>query len=294
MYLNLVLSGGSLKGVSFIGTIQFLEERKIIDSIKNFIGVSFGALVCFYNVIGYNSKEILSLFKHQVKNYKAVDPEVILNLFTTMGLDDGSYIESCLRKVLHYKLGCSDISFIELTKATGKNLVITVANVTTHSTEFFSVDTTPDMSVIKALRMSCCIPFVFTPIVHNNCLYVDGGMFCNFPLEYFKDDKTPFKDTIGLVIENNVERVSVNKLPTNIIEYVQTLLYSVFFHINDKPFNNQKNNVIVINFNDSQLLNYQWDTLSFSMDDKIVDQYIQQGYDAAKSAFTSNVTQETN
>lgn len=95
------------------------------------------------------------------------------------------------------------------------------------------------------------------------------------------------------MIENNVERVAVNKLPTNIIEYVQTLLYSVFFHINDKPFNNKKNNVIVITFNDNQFLSYEWDTLSFSIDDKLVDQYILQGYEAAKTAFTTNVTQET-
>ena len=47
MVKNLVLSGGSMKGLAYIGMIKCIEEYDIVKKIDNFVGTSIGACVCF-------------------------------------------------------------------------------------------------------------------------------------------------------------------------------------------------------------------------------------------------------
>ena len=36
--------------------------------------------------------------------------------------------------------------------------------------------------------MSCCYPYFLTPIEFNDCLYIDGGVLNNYPINYFNSD----------------------------------------------------------------------------------------------------------
>ena len=53
MVKNLVLSGGSMKGLAYIGMIKCIEEYDIVKKIDNFVGTSIGACVCFCLMIGF-------------------------------------------------------------------------------------------------------------------------------------------------------------------------------------------------------------------------------------------------
>jgi predicted acylesterase/phospholipase RssA len=57
--------------------------------------------------------------------------------------------------------------------------------VNTSITEYFSVDTHPDMKVIDAVCMSIAIPFVFSSREYMNRTYVDGGIVESLPLAPF-------------------------------------------------------------------------------------------------------------
>lgn len=46
--------------------------------------------------------------------------------------------------------------------------------------------------------MSCCIPIVFKPIEFENDLYVDGGLYNNTPIIYFKN----YKNLIIITTDN--------------------------------------------------------------------------------------------
>jgi NTE family protein len=289
MYQNLVLSGGSLKGISFMGSLQFLEDQKQLDSIKNFIGSSFGALMCFHIVLGYKSKEIFKLLTRYLTEYPITDRiDDILKIYSELGIEDGNYIIDCSRKGLHYKYGCNDITFIELAKKSGKNLVVCAANVTKHKTVFFDVESCPDMSVLSALRMSIAIPLLFKPVIYKNEIYVDGGLFNNFPIDYFKQDTNPLKDTIGFTISNTDERKKLEDMPDNVFQYMKLLLYSVFYKINHKEYNCEKNNVVVIDIPDPDFVHYSWTDMKFDIDKEKMQSYFNAGYDAIKLNLLSN------
>ena len=55
------------------------------------------------------------------------------------------------------------------------------------------------MPIRKAIRMSMSVPFVFEPVMHDGCYYVDGGTIDNYPIKVF-DGKYPndFKNMSGI------------------------------------------------------------------------------------------------
>ena len=54
----LVLSGGGIKGLIYIGIFKYFEEINIMKNIDTFVGASAGALFSVLYSIGYTSKQL--------------------------------------------------------------------------------------------------------------------------------------------------------------------------------------------------------------------------------------------
>ena len=78
-------------------------------------------------------------------------------------------------------------------------LVVCVANLSKEKSEYFNIDTMPNLSVATAIKFSCSVPVVYAPLTINDDVYMDGGLYNNFPIDYFKDTK--LKDILGINIE---------------------------------------------------------------------------------------------
>jgi len=195
---TICLSGGGVKGISYISALSFLEKENYINfnNILNLVGTSSGSIICFFLSIGYTLKE-LEDFVLQF-DFKKLEPDVNCNIFLSeYGIDDGIKIMTTIKTFLIEKLDRVDITFKELYKLKNKNLQIFTTNFTLARSEIFSYETTPDVSILLAIRMSICVPFLFTPVQYNNCYYVDGGITYNFGLNYCNNSST-----IGLAITN--------------------------------------------------------------------------------------------
>lgn len=195
---TICLSGGGVKGISYIGALSFLEENEYInfDNILNLVGTSSGSIICFFLSIGYSLKE-LEDFVLQF-DFKKLEPDVNCNIFLSeYGIDDGIKIMTTIRTFLIEKLDKQDITFKELYELRNKKLKVFTTNFTLARSEIFSYDTTPDVSVLLAIRMSICVPLLFTPVKYNDCYYVDGGITYNFGLNYCNHSST-----IGIAITN--------------------------------------------------------------------------------------------
>lgn len=73
---------------------------------------------------------------------------------------------------------------MELYEETGIKLNIGVSAVIQNEFQIFNYENKPDLSIWLAVRMSCTIPFIFSPIVIDNDIYVDGGLLNNNPINY--------------------------------------------------------------------------------------------------------------
>jgi len=198
MINTLCLSGGGIKGISYIGTLMYLEYENYLDinNITIYVGTSSGSILSFFFNIGYSLKE-LENFVLQF-DFSKLEPDINCNTFLSKyGMDDGTKIMTTIQTFLIEKLKVKDITFQELHKITNKTLKIFTTNFTLAQSEIFSHENTPNVSVLTAIRMSISVPFLFTPVEYNGNIYVDGGITYNFGLNYC-DSLT----TLGLAITN--------------------------------------------------------------------------------------------
>jgi predicted acylesterase/phospholipase RssA len=285
VYHNMVFSGGALRSITAIGCIQFLEEHNMMCNITTFIGTSAGSIISLLATLGMSSLEMTLLIKElNKKDYiKDLDMSEVLNLFQTYGINSGTIIERFISEALSKKLGLGDISFLELAKQTGKNLVVCVGNISKEREEFWSVDTTPTMSVIKAIRTSCSLPIIFTPVLHKGDLYVDGGLYNHFPIDFFKGSN--FADVIGV----HVRSLSNNKVDS-IFSYMNRLLTSTMNVACRKNTPNYLiDNVVYMDMEDHALFSYE--DFKLNLTEETIDEYVVKGYNEAKNQLTNIMLQ---
>jgi hypothetical protein len=198
-YDTLCLSGGSDRGIAFLGVLDYLQENHNfnINNIKSFIGTSVGSIIIFFINIGYTIHEmgefILCFDVSKLQNDITVE-----NLLVRYGLNDGCNFVYLLQCFLNNKLNVNDITFIELYKMTNKKLTIIGTNFTKGIEAVFNHINTPNMSVITAVRISISVPLVFTPVLYNNEYYIDGGIVNNMPVNYGN-----MKTTLAIYIKYN-------------------------------------------------------------------------------------------
>ena len=61
---NLVISGGGINGLGFIGIIKYLSENNLLNNIQHYVGTSAGAIIGYLLSIGYNFLEIYEFCTH--------------------------------------------------------------------------------------------------------------------------------------------------------------------------------------------------------------------------------------
>lgn len=246
IYNTVCLSGGGVKGISFIGALEKLHEIKHINinMIENWIGTSIGAMICFLFSLDYSIEEIKE-FIFSFNFIKLVPDIDIENILLNHGIDTGDKMMLIIISFLEEKYNKKDITFKEHYEFTKKKLTIIGTNFTKGCEEVFNYELTPDMSVMTAIRISISIPIIFTPVLYNDNYYVDGGVTNNFPINHCN-----MKTTIGIYIKNNNNNILENifSIPLGCISIVGDV-------ISTKDCSNY--NVIQINNCDNELVNFE-------------------------------------
>ena len=219
---KLFLSGGGVNCVALLGSFRYLLEHDIISegfkSVKNIVCVSGSALYIIPLLLGYS-------LDATIKISIEVDNKLILgdhgfdlnNLFENFGLYDNHFFDRLISVILKQKNIPHMITLGEFYKHTNINLVFKTTNITKYKIEYMNHLSHPELPLIYAVKMTTCIPLLFTPIKYNNCLYVDGGLCGNYPIEYNKKIKS--KNYIGIHIKAKEENEEI----TDILSYLTRL-----------------------------------------------------------------------
>lgn len=172
--IGLVLSGGGVRGLAHVGLVNALEQYGIVPTVIS--GTSAGAMVGALYANGHKADDMLTFFKQT--------PLFKYSFFTINkpGLLDTE------RYFAIFKSYFPEDSFETLEHT----LFVTATNLQKGRLEVFSQG-----PLIRPLLASAAIPPVFSPVEINNCLYADGGIMNNFPLE-------PLLDRCNFIIGSNV------------------------------------------------------------------------------------------
>jgi NTE family protein len=264
---TLCFSGGGTTCISFIGVLKYLVDNNYLNLllIKNFVGTSGGAITAFLLSLNYSIDDIYEFILSF--NFKTLENNNQLNnLFKNNGFNNGTKFNYLFSQFIYNKLNINNITFQELFNLTNNKLLIIGTNYSKGCEEIFSYDTTPNMSIIIALRISMSIPVLFTPVYYNSNYYVDGALINNFPFNHCNK-----LSTLGLFIDNSYNEI--NNID-NIIILFKRSIEIILNNINKNKFKNYNNNIIIIDRIITELVNYN---LSFDEKNKLLNHGIQMG-----------------
>jgi NTE family protein len=216
----LVISGGGTKGLAALGALKALDDLELLNNINEFAGVSIGSLICSLLNINYKTYEIYEIFSQlDFNKMKNID---FPSLFTKFGVDNGDILKLILHKLFNGKNIPTDVTFKQLFELTNKKLIIVATCINTKTPFYMSVDSTPNLSVITSICMSCAVPFYFVPIEYEGKLYIDGGCIDNYPIHLYENQ---LDNVIGIYlasIRDKAEKIS------NLEDFIYNTLESFY------------------------------------------------------------------
>ncbi len=191
---RIVFTGGGLRSLGHFGVLEVLEQRGLLKSVKEYIGVSAGALVGFCTMLGYTIEEMKQFVtEFDFSILQSAHPELVLEFLTHYGVDSGSQLEKFVISLLRVKHYPIDMTFgqwhTKYPKAPQLRCYATDLN--TGKLKEFSSKATPELSFVFALRASMCLPLYFIPVKdpHTGHYLVDGGVIHNFPFNTLTDEE---------------------------------------------------------------------------------------------------------
>jgi NTE family protein len=167
LLINLVLSGGGVRGFAHLGIIKALKEHDI--KINAVSGTSSGAVVGAFVAAGYSPDETLQI----MKEYKLF--QLLKGAFNT-GIFSMNKFEAIYRRYF------PDNSFEKLNFP----LYISSTDLYSGTTVFFNQG-----ELIEPLLASSSIPVLFKPVKQDGRMLLDGGLLNNLPVEPFAESKIP-------------------------------------------------------------------------------------------------------
>ena len=189
-FKNLVFEGGGVKGIAYVGALKVLERKGILPNIQRIGGTSAGAINAVLLALGYDEEETLDiLLRLNFKNFMDDSWGIIRDskrLIDKYGWYKGDYFRKWIGSIIADKAGHSEATFKELKTKGFKDLYLVGTNLSTRFSEVFSAEHTPRIQVAEAVRISMSIPLFFQAVRNlRQDVYVDGGVFNNYPIKLF-------------------------------------------------------------------------------------------------------------
>jgi len=268
MLYNIAISGGGANALAFLGCMKYLEESFLDISIKNYAGSSSGSLLCLFMILNFSFEETVNFVKKHLMDDSALRFSItnVMRIFTKYGLDDGSRISRVVESILETKGFDKNATFMDITKRTGKTLVIATTNISRKRVEYLSVENNPEMNIVTAIKMSTAIPFLFDPVKYYDDLYGDGLVFNNFPIDVFSDSS----NTLGLNLLVETDKI------TTFTQYLNSLMYCFIDNISVQK-SMLMSNVCNIKI-DKKTKNFDFAKMKFIVTSELIDEYIETGY----------------
>ena len=268
---NLVFEGGGVLGVAYLGVLQYMDEKGLLQNLKRTAGTSAGAITACLTSLNLPFEEIKkmadtldfrkipekSTLPDLVKIPEPIrsefeklfgDYESIYRLITNYGLFSSQYFYQWVQQQIHsqfdsqkkpppYTFADFRNSSIHKDQRPFFDLYVVGTNVSYRSSSIFSFETTPNMEVAEAVRISMSIPLFFEAI--KTCcdslgdgesnLFCDGGVMWNYPINLFDSDAftalpgAGYNDeTLGAGFKSKTEYNEID----NLLDYIKNIYLS--------------------------------------------------------------------
>lgn len=213
-FLTLALGGGGMKGVLQIGALRELSKSQELYFSEGVYGCSIGSILATYIAFELPIEKA----EESIRKYLSFDrvvPKFSISHFQNVFSTKGAFEMDMFEKTF---IDLFDEHGIDIRNKKIKDahmpLYIVSSNISKQKATVFS----NNVSIIEAVKASCCIPGVFKPHQLYGDLYLDGGLFVPF---------------LGSVIPNkedalilSLEKHSHTKITPSTIESISPVEYA--------------------------------------------------------------------
>lgn len=190
-FRNLVFEGGGVKGIAYVGAMQILAQRGIMDDVRRVGGASAGAINALILGLGYTVPEQHEILR-SAEFSKFMDSSFgvlrdVRRLARHFGWYKGDFFEGWIAELVKEKMGTKKATFGDLVDAGHPHVYMIGTNLSTGFAEVFSHERHASMPVVEAVRISMSIPLFFAAVRRGpqKDVYVDGGVQLNYPVKLF-------------------------------------------------------------------------------------------------------------
>lgn len=269
---TLILSGGALKCLSFIGVFEYLFNNEIINKdlkgIKQLICCSGGGLIILPIILGYELSEYKTIL-HGIKTDTVFSSEEVPSfqfLFENYGCYSNQKLKNYSQVFIRNKGLQENITLKEFYDFKPIELTLKVHNISSCRCEYINYKNYPDMPLVTALTMTSSIPILLEPIMYKGEYYIDGGVDGNLPLEKCE---SPFYLSIDVTFENKT-------LQTNdFIQYFINMIRSIGVNT---YVNKNRNRYIKIPIDGF---------IKTNLDKVLIEEFITKGYQICEKHFST-------
>jgi NTE family protein len=325
---NLVFEGGGVLGIAYLGVLQYLTQNDILMNLKRVAGTSAGAItacITSFNLPFTETKKIadtldfrkvpgkdpfpdlLKLSKPAWNELEKIfgDLDCVYRLLNNYGWFSTEYFYHWIKKQIEsqfdpfkklppYTFADFKNPYIHKENRPFFDLYVIGTDLSYRSSRIFSCETTPDMEVAEAVRISMSIPLFFEAIELDEDyfikdgapnIYCDGGVMWNYPINIFdsitfEDRNAPalYNQTLGARFLSRTKYHEIN----NLLDYIKNLYHSQMRIQQDIFDNSPEDQARSIQIDPGDVSAIDFD---ISIGDETYKFLYSQGYQAARSFF---------
>lgn len=253
--IGLVLSGGGAKGLAHVGVLKVLEDAGIVPDFIT--GTSMGSIIGGLYASGYSVAELDSIVRSANWNVLLSDQIPLRMVMPTEKHDyyrflsefnltkDGLRLKPGLIHGQHISEFLSQLTWPVAKINDFDSLPIpfrcVAADLVTGKPYVFK-----DGNLATAMRASMSIPSIFSPVIKDSMLLVDGGVLDNFPVKLCRDMgadiiigvNVGFTDPYTVDRLNNIRQVLVasSSIGSNLRSEEAIALTDIYIQPDLKPF----------------------------------------------------------
>lgn len=231
---HLVISGGGPTGLKAIGALQHLEQNGVwnINDIVSIYATSAGAIVAILLALKFEWSDITDyIIKRPWHDAYPFGVDQVFEAYSKKGLFDISIFTIFFKSLFNAKDVSLHITMQEFYDYSKIELHFFTLELNQFKIVDISYKTHPDLQLLTAIHMTCALPMIVTPVCVDEHCYVDGGVVCNYPLNYCLDQHPIVDEILGLrnAYENSRHNIVNNE--STILDYAMNFINTLIFNV---------------------------------------------------------------
>jgi len=219
--------------IQILAAVQELENNKYLNmnEIETIYGTSAGGILAVMFSLKFDWDTLNDyIIKRPWQDVFSIKIQNILDSYTNKGLFNTKTVEKCFKPLLDAKDIALDITLEEFYKITNVEIHMFAFEINEYKVVDISYKTHPNLELIKAVQMTCALPVLMTPVFIDDKCFMDGGVGCNYPLNFCIESGKKPDEILGFKNKYSDNKTIINNDST-LLDYILNFLFKAILSV---------------------------------------------------------------